>query len=182
MMRLRTSLQGPVCACRERMAQRVQQLGAKHPGDRLRWGGVKEFADGSLGSYTALMHEPYAGKVSDTESPGEAGFANSQDPGSASWAASLHQWQCPLLAHDLPWWCSLPCADNPASSGTRSIETEKLLGLVGKADAAGLQVRSWWPWACFVWAESWGAALHLLLAHSTSLLQAAGCPSSAVAA
>eukprot|EP00887_Chlorella_sp_A99_P005517 scaffold1.g5517.t1 len=44
----------------ERLAHRVQHLGRAHPGGRLFWGGVKEFADGSLGSRTALMHEPYS--------------------------------------------------------------------------------------------------------------------------
>lgn len=43
------------------MAERVKHLGTAHQGGRLFWGGVKEFADGSLGSRTALMHEPYAG-------------------------------------------------------------------------------------------------------------------------
>ncbi|GAB4817570.1 hypothetical protein N2152v2_004616 [Parachlorella kessleri] len=43
-----------------RMAERVRHVGTLHPGGRLRWGGVKEFSDGSLGSHTALMHEPYA--------------------------------------------------------------------------------------------------------------------------
>ncbi len=48
--------------CRRRMAERVRHVGTLHPGGRLRWGGVKEFSDGSLGSHTALMHEPYAGE------------------------------------------------------------------------------------------------------------------------
>ncbi len=43
---------------RPRLAERVRQLGRQN--GRLSWGGVKEFADGSLGSHTALMHEPYA--------------------------------------------------------------------------------------------------------------------------
>lgn len=42
-----------------RMAERVRHVGNSHPGGRLSWGGVKEFYDGSLGSRTALMHEPY---------------------------------------------------------------------------------------------------------------------------
>jgi predicted amidohydrolase YtcJ len=45
------------------MAERVRHVGFMHPGRRLQWGGVKEFSDGSLGSHTALMHEPYAGRV-----------------------------------------------------------------------------------------------------------------------
>jgi predicted amidohydrolase YtcJ len=37
-------------------------MGRSHPSSdgRLHWGGVKEFADGSLGSRTALMWEPYS--------------------------------------------------------------------------------------------------------------------------
>ena len=42
------------------MAERVAHLGRAHPGGRLWWGSMKEFADGSLGSRTALFHEPYA--------------------------------------------------------------------------------------------------------------------------
>ncbi|KAL3138772.1 hypothetical protein ABBQ32_005616 [Trebouxia sp. C0010 RCD-2024] len=45
---------------------RVQQWGRSHPGGRLYWGGLKDFADGSLGSQTALMHLPYANDPSST--------------------------------------------------------------------------------------------------------------------
>ena len=38
----------------------VQTKGRAHPGGHLHWGGLKAFADGSLGSRTALMKEPYA--------------------------------------------------------------------------------------------------------------------------
>ena len=50
-----------------RMAERVRHLGTAHPGGRLAWGGVKEFYDGSLGSRTALMLDPYA------DDPGNSG-------------------------------------------------------------------------------------------------------------
>ncbi|KAL4431236.1 hypothetical protein ABPG75_006492 [Micractinium tetrahymenae] len=73
-----------------RMAERVRHLGTAHPSGMLFWGGVKEFADGSLGSRTALFHQPYA--------------------------------------------------DQPGSSGTRTIELAALRRLVADADAAGLQV------------------------------------------
>lgn len=115
-MNERTHLCSPT-ARRRRMAERVKQLGKAHPGGMLHWGGVKEFAgmlqgcivrplaslrvgpdalacsccaDGSLGSRTALFHEPYA--------------------------------------------------DEPGSSGTRTIELDRLRQLVVEADAAGLQV------------------------------------------
>ncbi|KAL6764041.1 amidohydrolase family-domain-containing protein [Haematococcus lacustris] len=42
-----------------RLAALVKTNGRAHPGGHLFWGGVKEFADGSLGSHTALMWEPY---------------------------------------------------------------------------------------------------------------------------
>ncbi|GBF91437.1 hypothetical protein Rsub_04177 [Raphidocelis subcapitata] len=49
------------------IATRVAAAGYAHPSGRLFVGGVKAFADGSLGSRTALMHEPYA------DAPSEAG-------------------------------------------------------------------------------------------------------------
>jgi predicted amidohydrolase YtcJ len=42
----------------QRLAARVKKEG--RGSDRLRWGGVKGFVDGSLGSTTAWFHEPYA--------------------------------------------------------------------------------------------------------------------------
>lgn len=42
-----------------RLAQLVQAQGRAHPDGHLHWGGLKAFADGSLGSRTALMKEPY---------------------------------------------------------------------------------------------------------------------------
>ena len=41
----------------------LDERGREHGGGRLSWGSLKEFADGSLGSHTALMHEPYADKA-----------------------------------------------------------------------------------------------------------------------
>ena len=46
--------------CRPRLQQLVKAKGRAHPGGHLHWGGLKAFADGSLGSRTALMKEPYA--------------------------------------------------------------------------------------------------------------------------
>lgn len=37
----------------------MKKQGKVHPGGRLFWGGLKDFADGSLGSRTALMQQPY---------------------------------------------------------------------------------------------------------------------------
>ena len=49
---------------RERLAEFVGTNGRAHSGNRLFWGGLKEFSDGSLGSGTALMHEPYTNQPS----------------------------------------------------------------------------------------------------------------------
>ncbi|PNH12482.1 putative amidohydrolase ytcJ, partial [Tetrabaena socialis] len=54
-----------------RLAAWVAAHGRAHPGGRLFWGGLKEFADGSLGSRTALLWEPY----SDAPQGGGAGAA-----------------------------------------------------------------------------------------------------------
>lgn len=43
----------------ERLASKMVAEGRQHPAGRLYWGGLKEFLDGSLGSRTALMYEPY---------------------------------------------------------------------------------------------------------------------------
>lgn len=42
------------------MAAYVAPNGTRHPGGRLHWGGLKSFVDGSLGTRTALLHEPYS--------------------------------------------------------------------------------------------------------------------------
>lgn len=49
-----------VLLCRPKLQGLVKAKGRAHPGGRLFWGGLKDFADGSLGSRTALMQEPYA--------------------------------------------------------------------------------------------------------------------------
>ncbi len=53
-------------ATRDRLAEFVAARG--HGDERLRWGGVKAFVDGSLGSATAWFHEPYE------DAPGETGL------------------------------------------------------------------------------------------------------------
>lgn len=49
----------PSFLCRKQLAAMVEMLGWSHPGGHLSWGTVKGFSDGSLGSRTALMYEPY---------------------------------------------------------------------------------------------------------------------------
>ena len=46
--------------CRPKLKQLVQSQGTAHPSGLLHWGSLKDFIDGSLGSRTALMHQPYA--------------------------------------------------------------------------------------------------------------------------
>lgn len=46
--------------CRSKLKQLVHIQGTSHPLGRLHWGSLKDFIDGSLGSRTALMHQPYA--------------------------------------------------------------------------------------------------------------------------
>eukprot|EP00884_Botryococcus_braunii_P021613 jgi/Botrbrau1/8135/Bobra.0308s0027.1 len=53
----------PLCSW-ERLARYVEENGTQHPGGRLYWGVLKEFADGSLGSRTALFHQAYADEPS----------------------------------------------------------------------------------------------------------------------
>jgi hypothetical protein len=66
--RIRTRLAPP--DCRRRLAAWVIAHGGRvHPSGRLWWGGVKEFADGSLGSRTALMWGPYADVGPEHERP-----------------------------------------------------------------------------------------------------------------
>ncbi|KAF8057238.1 LAF3 [Scenedesmus sp. PABB004] len=56
-----------------RLAHRVAVRGDHHAASgRLSWGGVKEFADGSLGARSALMREPYLPEGADAP-PGDAG-------------------------------------------------------------------------------------------------------------
>lgn len=43
----------------EELQDFIKRRGWSHPSQMLSWGCVKEFYDGSLGSETALMHEPY---------------------------------------------------------------------------------------------------------------------------
>lgn len=56
--------------CRQRTADFVASHGTSEATGYLFWGGLKEFADGSLGSSTALFHEPYVG------SEGQEGVRN----------------------------------------------------------------------------------------------------------
>ena len=58
------------CVCiREATAELVRRKnGTSHSSGRVHWGHVKAFHDGSLGSRTAFMHEPYE------DQPGNAGM------------------------------------------------------------------------------------------------------------
>lgn len=52
------------CACRNRLQQWVQAHGRSDSSEHVFWGTLKEFSDGSLGSGTALMHQPYTNDAS----------------------------------------------------------------------------------------------------------------------
>ena len=45
---------------RQQLRKFVDQHGWGDRSGRVHWGGLKDFSDGSLGSSTALMHQPYA--------------------------------------------------------------------------------------------------------------------------
>jgi predicted amidohydrolase YtcJ len=49
----------------------VKVNGGADPTSHVFWGGLKEFADGSLGSSTALFHQPY-----EVEQPPTSGIRN----------------------------------------------------------------------------------------------------------
>ena len=114
-MRTRFPLFGPL---RSRVAAHVAANGYAHPSGRLFWGGVKEFADGSLGSCTALMREPY--------SRGVCGHAEGAEQGTRADEGG----------HDAGGDGGVPYG-----YGRRMIETERLRWLVVVADNAGLQGR-----------------------------------------
>ncbi len=61
-----------VMTCRRRLEAFVQERGPGNATSRLRWDGLKAFADGSLGSRTALMHQPY------TDQPDTSGIRVTQ--------------------------------------------------------------------------------------------------------
>lgn len=99
----------------------VATEGHAHASGRLFWGGVKGFADGSLGSCTALMREPYVAGAcgSLTRGPEEEDVGEDKDAAAASGG------------------------DGAASKGygLRLIDMARLGDLVEHADKAGLQVR-----------------------------------------
>lgn len=67
---MRHILTYPACPLhRKRLRDYVRMHGKRHASGRVFWGSLKEFSDGSLGSSTALMHEPY------TNDPSTRGLA-----------------------------------------------------------------------------------------------------------
>ena len=105
---------------RSRVAAHIAANGYAHPSGRLFWGGVKEFADGSLGSCTALMREPYSrgacGLAGGEAEQGARGVREEEgdDAGGESEARNGY--------------------------GLRMIDMARLRELVEDADKAGLQV------------------------------------------
>lgn len=114
----------------KRLATRIAAKGTSHPhSSRLTWGGVKEFADGSLGSNTALMWDPYL----DTAPAPTAAAAGGGSDSSSSSRCDASEGQCSDID-------SSSSSSSGRSSGTRIIPTDELLQLVKGAATAGLQV------------------------------------------
>ncbi len=101
-----------------RLAERVKHIGTRHPGGKLLWGGVKEFYDGSLGSRTALMHEPYIGQaLKKSGGDGDGGKSN----GSGSGEIVIEEEEEQLV-------------------GTRTVDKAVFQRQIHGAHAAGLQI------------------------------------------
>ena len=118
----------PILSCppvlpRSRVAARIAAEGYAHASGRLFWGGVKEFVDGSLGSCTALMHEPYL----------DCGGSGSRGGDGGSVVDGSVGGEPPTEAGG--------AAGGAAGHGILMIGLAELQGLVEGADKAGLQVR-----------------------------------------
>lgn len=121
---------------------RVAASGFSHPhSDFLLWGGVKEFADGSLGSSTALFWEPYL-----DASPANSSTLTTEDTNASVTSAAAASGTCENTNA-----CSAGAVTSSSSSsghdgcsghscGTRTIPTAELAVLVRRAAGAGLQV------------------------------------------
>ncbi|GIM11474.1 hypothetical protein Vretimale_14968 [Volvox reticuliferus] len=107
-----------------RLSSWVAIHGRAHPGGRLFWGGLKEFADGSLGSRTALMWEPYSdsgGGGGDGCGGGGGGGGGGQEAVAAG------------AAREAP-------TSEPSPCGQRGLALSELRELTAAAVRAGLQV------------------------------------------
>eukprot|EP00192_Tetraselmis_astigmatica_P008994 CAMPEP_0117649734 /NCGR_PEP_ID=MMETSP0804-20121206/1146_1 /TAXON_ID=1074897 /ORGANISM="Tetraselmis astigmatica, Strain CCMP880" /LENGTH=644 /DNA_ID=CAMNT_0005455523 /DNA_START=86 /DNA_END=2020 /DNA_ORIENTATION=- len=62
-LKLRVHTSVPLSTWRD-MAEMTKNIGWSHPQGFLSWGTVKAFADGSIGSHTALMYQPFGGSNS----------------------------------------------------------------------------------------------------------------------
>lgn len=49
------------CIVRKALRSFIDTHGWRDASNRVFWGGLKDFSDGSLGASTALMHQPYEG-------------------------------------------------------------------------------------------------------------------------
>lgn len=102
--------------------------GRSHPGGRLFWGGLKAFADGSLGSRTALMWEPY----SDAEAVhGPQDGATSRGGDVEGGAETAEGEGCDAEG----------ALGGPSRCGQRAIGRQELIELTSLAVRAGMQVR-----------------------------------------
>ena len=92
--------------------------GRSHPGGRLHWGGLKAFADGSLGSRTALMWQPYADTPAADTGSSSSGGVGEEGCGAAVGGGG----------------------SGPSVCGQRAAGREELRQLAAAAVKAGLQV------------------------------------------
>ncbi|GIL61849.1 hypothetical protein Vafri_16260, partial [Volvox africanus] len=109
-----------------RLSSWVAVQGRAHPGGRLFWGGLKEFADGSLGSRTALMWEPY----SDSDSGGGYGGGGY---GGGGGGGGGQEAVAPGAAGEIS-------SPDPSLYGQRGLALSELRDLTSAAVRAGLQV------------------------------------------
>lgn len=124
------------------MALHIAKHGTRHSSGKLLWGGVKEFADGSLGSRTALMHAPY----SDMDAAPQAPPTNAAPPTSASAPGDQDDGSSGRVSSDGGDGEATNCSQDAMihtdvhGHGTRMLPMSELFSLVKGADAAGLTV------------------------------------------
>eukprot|EP00879_Flechtneria_rotunda_P010028 GHRR01010484.1.p1 GENE.GHRR01010484.1~~GHRR01010484.1.p1 ORF type:complete len:723 (+),score=236.85 GHRR01010484.1:581-2749(+) len=125
-----------------RLAHRVQTMGDRHhQSGRLVWGNLKEFADGSLGSSTAFMWEPYLTEKQPISSS-DSGLAV-VTPGlaiSSSTMCSSTKTSCSGAHGNSSSDIASRSANTKVTHGTRVIETAELEAMIAGAHKAGLQV------------------------------------------
>jgi predicted amidohydrolase YtcJ len=117
----------------------VEALGWSHPGGFLTWGTLKAFADGSLGSRTAKMQEPYADVPSTCVT-----FPLLLSVSTLAQCRVRGATQCGLNAQAAACVALFPAVDRGAATSYRGIWVTNMTKLredIIAADANGMQVR-----------------------------------------